>query len=309
MVRQNFPHRFATPAARAFTLIELLVVMTIIFALVGLLLPALVSSNRCGKTLKDSSQIRGIHQSWIVISRESEGVFPTPGLVDRQPDPVLGKLPGKGREDRAKNDTASLHSMCIMQNYYTPEICVGPTEPSGKVAIKDDYNWEMYNSTSAGPNPFTYWDVKFRADLRVESHVSYASMPIVNERQIRQWRDTMDSAWTMIGNRGVYDGMGTGTAFSVGYHDSITLQIHGHGKQWIGNVCFNDNHVRLIDTFFPPGVNYRRHGVATPDNIFRNDNNGSPTTSGPDGNDCWLVIVRRLLGTPDRIGVVQNSWD
>src|SRR5688572_25971135 len=75
---------------RGFTLIELLVVMAIIALLIGLLLPALAKARAQAKLLKDSSQIRGIHQSWLVFSREFEGVFPTPGLIDRQADAVLG---------------------------------------------------------------------------------------------------------------------------------------------------------------------------------------------------------------------------
>src|SRR5690349_8626833 len=95
--RQPYPFNKRTPLffgdlnmnrKRGFTLIELLVVMAIIALLIGLLLPALAKARAQAKLLKDSSQIRGIHQSWLVFSREFEGVFPTPGLIDRQPDPT-----------------------------------------------------------------------------------------------------------------------------------------------------------------------------------------------------------------------------
>ena len=35
------------------------------------------------KLQKDSTQIRGIHQSWLVFAREFNGILPTPGLIDR----------------------------------------------------------------------------------------------------------------------------------------------------------------------------------------------------------------------------------
>jgi len=285
---------------RGFTLIELLVVMAIIALLIGLLLPALAKARAQAKLLKDSTQIRGIHQSWIVFSRESQGIFPTPGLINRQMDQILGvETPGRGNEDHKQNNTANLHSACVMNNYYTPELCVGPTEPSGHVSIKEDYNWERLNVVND-----IYWDTDFKADLNNESNISYSSMPIANERQLKQWRDSLDSNWAILGNRGVHDGF----VDEANYNVSITLQIHGK-KQWLGNVCYNDNHVVPSKTFYPEGVNYSQAGVATPDNIFKNENNGSPSSGSPNGNDCWLVISLKMLGTADNTTVIQTSWD
>lgn len=288
---------------RGFTLIELLVVMAIIALLIGLLLPALAKARAQAKLLKDSSQIRGVHQSWLVFSREFEGVFPTPGLIDRQPDPVLGETPGRGLEDKQQNNHANLHSACIMQNYYTPELVVGPTEPSGKVAIKDDFNWEMYNATTTGTNPDTYWDSTFKCDVQNESNVSYASMPIAGERQLKQWRESLDSSWAILGNRGVRDGLQDTT-----YSQSLSLQIHGK-KAWLGNICYNDNHVRPEKSFYPEGVNYFLNGVSTPDNIFKNENNGSPSSGAPTGYDCWLILAKRMIGTVNQVNVIQTAWD
>ena len=85
---------------RGFTLVELLVVMAIIALLIGLLLPALAKARAQAQLTKDQAQIKSIHQSWLVFSRELDGELPTPGLIDRLQDPVLGQhVPGRGPED------------------------------------------------------------------------------------------------------------------------------------------------------------------------------------------------------------------
>ena len=80
-----------------FTLVELLVVMAIIALLIGLLLPALAKARAQAMLTKDSAQVKEIHQSWVVFSRELKGAMPTPGLIDRLQDPILGiEVPGVG---------------------------------------------------------------------------------------------------------------------------------------------------------------------------------------------------------------------
>lgn len=288
---------------RGFTLIELLVVMAIIALLIGLLLPALSKARATARLTKDSSQIRGIHQSWLVYAREYEGALPTPGLIDRQP--FQGQeQPGRGREDKLRNTTANIHSVCIMNNYYSPELCVSPAEISGKVAVKDDYNYDAYDVT---PTVDTYWDETFAARLNQLCNTSYASVPVANARQKKFWRDTMDSSAPMIANRGVEQGNFTDADV---YNRSITLEIHGGKKEWDGNICFNDNHVIVSKTFLPEGVNYlNAQGELVADNIFKNDLEGDDS---PDGDDAYLVIIHatHMLGESDGpISSIITQWD
>lgn len=293
---------------RGFTLIELLVVMAIIALLVGLLLPALNKARATARATKDATQIRGIHQSWLVFANEFKGIFPTPGLIDRLPmQPGNIEEPGRGPEDKLQNDTARIHSVSIMNNCYTPEVAVGPTEPSGKVAVYDSYNYEAYNV----PND-VYWDDNFLAALNPlgasVSHTSYASTPVALDRQVREWKDTSNSSWPILGNRGVKDGLVGGGTTATDYKQSVTLKIHGGQKEWDGNICYNDNHVVFTKTFKPEGVNCLVGGVVTPDNIFKDDTGSTPV----DGTDAWLVIINKgeMVGPPGGpVAAFLLQWD
>jgi prepilin-type N-terminal cleavage/methylation domain-containing protein len=287
----------------AFTLAELIAVMAIIGVCIALFLPMFARGcgNRGAAILKDASQIRGIHQSWLAFAGESAGELPTPGLIKRQS--VDGqRTPGRGKENKLENTTAHIHAMCIMQNFYSPQFCIGSTEPSEKVVrVKSDYIWQSYN-----PLEDVYWDSTFKADLQTESNISFASMPVAGERQARHWRNTLGGSFATIGNRGVRNG----SVAQPLHNQSITLKIHGDGSTWRGNVCFGDAHCELVRGFYPPNVLYRnRSGGWEPDNLFRNDNYGMPTANGVSGADCWLAITQHLYGSPDEVVNLKNSWD
>ncbi|MHC5023219.1 MAG: type II secretion system protein [Planctomycetota bacterium] len=299
---------------RGFTLIELLVVMAIIALLIGLLLPALAKARAQAKMLKDGTQIKEVHQSWLIFSRQFDGQFPTPGLINRQPVDVgngLEEIPGRGAEDISVNDHAKLHAAMIMQNYYGPQLCVGPTEVSGKIAVKEDYNYELYS-----PTEDIYWHTDdtdpnndgFKANVALESNLSYSSMPLSGKRKKVQWRDSLDSKFAVVGNRGVTNG----ELDEDVYEQSITLRLHGGEKEWIGNVGYNDGHVAVSPSFYPEGLNYQTSGQdggeTFPDNIFRNDTGDNPLQG--EGYDSWLVICWRVTGPPDGpIAFLKLGWD
>ncbi len=157
---------------------------------------------------KDQTQIKQIHAAWATFARDYDGIFPTPGLINRlainAPNTALDgeHKPGRGPEDLRANTSAAMYSACIMQNYFTPQILVAPTEPSGFVAIKDDYAWNAYD-----PINDWYWDfhpddpeqapselpgyIPFATKVDKEVHTisdlisntSYAHMPICGRPQ------------------------------------------------------------------------------------------------------------------------------
>ena len=172
-----------------------------------------------------------------------------------------------------------------MLNYFSPELCVGPTEPSAYVYVKHDYDWDLYN-----PIENVHWDDSFKASLQYESHLSYAQMPLFGKRRAREWRESGNSKFAIVGNRAVR----FGTLDETRYNESVTLKIHGGARQWIGNVAFNDNHIETFNTFTPEGLSYQSQGVSQADNLYRNDSGSHQTNIT--GHDIWLAVITRILG-------------
>jgi prepilin-type N-terminal cleavage/methylation domain-containing protein len=315
---------------KGFTLIELLVVMAIIALLLGILLPALNNARARARVLKDSTQLKGIHQAWVTKSIDypnecPTNPLPTPGLVNR-----TGRIVGRGDEDTLKNDHASLFSMSVAQNLFSAPLCVGPSEVSPNVTVCTNYDATQYK-----PAEDIYWDGdtpgeqvfddavsrNFRANLTQGSNTSYAVMPLVmptdptvgvgNSRRVRAWKNGGVSTMAVLGNRGVQDGIDGSTGGDINiFKNSRTLDIHGAKGSWEGNLVFGDNHVDYSNSFYnstPSCVKANiRAGAGTAvnaeecaqtagagftwDNIFREDDTKGQT-------DSWLCVIPKLEST------------
>ena len=267
---------------KGFTLIELLVVMSIIALLLSILVPALGRARAQAMLAKDASQVNGIFKGWTSWAGEREGWFPVPGLEKRQADPVLGFVKGRGPEDVLMNDHGSMLSMCIMQNLFTPDVLVAPTEPNGSVFVKEDYDFNTYDIAG-----WVFWDEEFSNQLDpdggAEGNNSYGIAPITGERKIEHWgwHEINDSAYAVVGTRGPENGAVDQSSFST--------RFHGVDGEWKGIICYGDNHTETMDTFYPQNATYMNSsGASTPDNIFddetfaRNTLNGTGIGTGYD---------------------------
>jgi len=272
-----------TVRSKGFTLIELLVVMGIIALLLAILLPALSRARATTKRVKDSTQIQQVHKGLLTLSRDSNGIFPTAGLADRLP--VNGvNIPGKGVEDQTQNSHANMYSYCIMQHAFSTDVLVSPAEVSTNVLAMANYNFDQYSPITNDQ----YWDPNFQTNLATGQlcNTSYGTLHPLGTRKAKQWRDTLDSKFVVLANRGVING----SYAANDYNNSKTLQIHGGDKEWEGNIGFNDNHVTFDKKFQPDGVAQFTLGSTTvEDNIFKDDPEGAT-------GDSWLTMCSAVTG-------------
>ena len=294
---------------RGFTLIELLVVIAIIALLVGLLLPALAKAQRNARSIKDSAQLKQIHQSFLTWANSHGGKLPIPGLIDRKPanffDPSGGgtiSLPGVGEEDVDKNTTNHLYGSMIGMEFFNTDILIGPTEVNPIVVEDLDFDYAQYNPASD-----QYWDENFSMFIwslpggGFECNASYAHLAICGDRKRLKWRDTQDSADTVMSTRGVRNGLQPGTPH---YDRSPTIRLHGPKRHWVGNVCFADNHMDQIENFYPALTMYEAvngSGGPVKDNIFAAEFDDHPEGAKA-APDAWMVI--NTSATPQGNSVV-----
>lgn len=284
---------------RGYTMIELILVVVIIAIVIAVTLPLLARPSNSAWMLKDGTQIKQIHEAWTIWAGGHDGVMPLPGLVNRGPQPILGEnRTGIGPEDETKNASRHLYASLIMQNYYTPEICIGPTEVSPQIDVCE-YDWDLYD-----PEGDVYWDgdyptgappaveTGFRADIGPggTSHTSYFHQAIVGLRKKVTWRDNNDPTAPILSNRAPYRGAPESTDE---YRRSYTLLLHGSQRRWVGSVVFSDNHVGTFDTVHPLTTPYLDEAVGrqATDNIFAPEFSG-----GLNGGDAFLTMTRSVGG-------------
>jgi prepilin-type N-terminal cleavage/methylation domain-containing protein/prepilin-type processing-associated H-X9-DG protein len=280
---------------RGFTLIELLVVIAIITLLMGILLPALAKARAAAIQVKDATQLTQVYKAMATFSRQFNGIFPKPGLIN-----TVGAEPGVGAEQLNLNHSANMYSACIAQNFFTPAIIVSPSEPNGRVLAKNDYNQEAYR-----PINDVYWDTTFQTVLSSLCHTSYAHSTLTGQRGQQQWRDNLDSEWTMFGNRGVVNG----SLSPAIYEASLTLQIHGGRKQWVGNICYADGHVNIEDSFRVEGLNFlTTAGAITPDNMFE-EQTSSQSGGGGRGSGYDRFLLLYTTANANGLTLGGEQWD
>ena len=232
---------------RGFTWIELLVLIAIIAMLILFMLPARNARKLRDRAARGRAYTRYIHQGELFFAESNNGWFTG---FDRdgklETAYVFAGAPQStnwnGYDQSTPRTPAWRIRRLIENNYFTSEICVSPSE------IKP--YWAAGEAMDPGKFSFAMLKIEGEDDSpRKQEH-----------------KATGNDGAVVISDRAIRNGSG---------YRSVHTDPKSDAVYWIGNVCWNDNHV----TMEPSAVLPTRYDQVTnkDDNLFTESNpSGEP---------------------------------
>ncbi|MBX3389053.1 MAG: hypothetical protein KF691_06310 [Phycisphaeraceae bacterium] len=257
--------------------------------------------------MKDSTQVRSIHQSMVTWAGQNQDNYPIPSAMDLE-DTIPGsdtRSPGREGTKSGKDLPRFVISLLMYYGSFGPEIAVSPSEVNP--LIKVDQFYEFNAPTAVAPEKrskaildpaFACYPDEGGGDAVISSAsgvarlggFSYALVPFVGSRRA-MWQSTFDADQVIIGNRGPWYKLDSNGTWSLDPTDrrgkngvpataSNTLLIHGSRTAWEGNVARNDNSVAFETRPDPEnipityGAALSKAGIPKYDNIFANEDEG-----------------------------------